>query len=581
MPHPASTQSATFPSGQADIIFTGGDILTMDPANPSAQALAVQGNRILSVGTSDDVFKSRGDKTIVVDLDDHTLMPGFVDAHSHMIGERLLHDQDPSPDQRMAIGLGVTTTAEFYVDQTILNKLIALAEAGELRMRVNAYLLYNNNCGDLIGDWWKAYQPNRQIAPNLFVRGIKIFADGGSCKIPAVSVAYPGGGKGDLFLTQGQLNDMVADVQAAGFQVAIHALGDRALEQAQNAIAAALNGQPNTYRHRIEHNATIRPELLPRYGQIGIIPIIFGSYPTCVRTTDKSKFKYLISPKYGAWDWPWRALVDANPNLPIAWQADYPIFGSINPVYHLWGMVTRKAVNTDGSICNPPDWLKSGALRIEDALPMMNINSAYSLFFENEVGSLEAGKLADLAILSDSPLRVEPNRLKEIKALMTMIDGRVEYCSTGAESLCPSAPASDTSTLFGTSPEPGSVAAVASSHLRDSPPSAVLDGNPETIWNAGAGPEQWIQIDLGKPTVVRTIRLIISQYPAGETVHQIWGGANENSLSLLHEFRGFTKDPDTLEFNSTSALTNIRYIRIVTPQSPSWVAWREVEVIGP
>ena len=445
-------------------------------------------------------------------------------------------------------------------------------------MRVNAYLLYNNNCGDLVGDWWKAYQPNRQIAPNLYVRGIKIFADGGSCRIPAVSVPYPGGGKGDLFLTQEQLNNMVADVQAAGFQVAIHALGDRALEQAQNAIAAALNGHRNTYRHRIEHNATIRPDLMPRYTQIGIIPVIFGAYPTCVRTTGESKFKYLISPKYGTWDWPWRSLVDANPKLPIAWHADYPVFGTIDPLYNLWGMVTRKAINTDGSVCNPPDWLKSGALRIGEALPMMNINSAYSLFFENEVGSLEAGKLADLVILSDNPLRIVADKLRETKVLMTMIDGRVEYCSTGAVSLCPSTSASDASISYGT-PKPGSLAVVASTYLQDSPPFAALDGNSDTIWNSGAGPEQWIQIDLGQPTAVRAIRLTIAQYPAGETVHQIWAGASEDSLALLHEFRGFTKDPDTLEFSPPSSVANIRFIRIVTPKSPSWVAWREVEVI--
>ncbi|HEX6033466.1 MAG TPA: amidohydrolase family protein, partial [Anaerolineales bacterium] len=510
-PVPSTGTPSPVPVEPADVIFTDGNILTMDPANPIGRAIAIRGKEILAVGSSEDISKFQGENTVLVSLDGFTLMPGFVDAHSHLFGDHLLQDQNPLPTQQMAIEHGVTTSAEFYVDQVILNKLKAFADAGNLHMRLNLYLLYTTNCGDRTDEWWKAYQPNQEIAPNLFLRGIKVFADGGSCKAPAMSVEYPAGGTGDLFFTQEQMNQMVAEVQAADFQVAIHAAGDRALEQAQIAIATALHGQPNTYRHRIEHNSTVRPELLPQYGEIGIVPTIFGTYSTCIRTTGESKkFKYILSEEYGAWDWPWRALVDANPGLPIAWHADYPVFGNIDPIYNMWGMVTRQQVNADGSICNPPDWLKAGALRIEEVLPMMTINSAYALFFEKEVGSLEAGKLADLVILSEDPLRIEADALKDIKVLMTMINGDVEHCAAGFESLCPS---TEPSTPLSPSPEPAPV--TASMSLPNFPPGNVMDGDLETIWNAGSGPEQWIQIDLGKPTTITGIRLHVSQYPAG------------------------------------------------------------------
>ncbi len=568
---PVQSTSDPTVSGPADIIFINGTILTMDKSNPAAQAIAIRGDTILAIGSDSEISNLQDARTQVIDLNGSTLMPGFVDAHSHTFNERLLNGQDPLPDQQTTIQFGITTEAEFYVDESILNKLKALAEAGNLRMRVNAYLLYTNNCGEIIGDWWKAYQPNQQIAPNLYIRGIKIFSDGGSCKAPAMSVDYPGGGKGDLFFTQDQLNQIVVEVQAAGFQAAFHALGDRALEQAQNAIAFALNGQPNTYRHRIEHNATIRPELLPRYSEIGIVPVIFGAYSTCIRTTDESKnFKYILGEEYGAWDWPWRALVDANPGLPIAWQSDYPIFPTNNPLYHLWGMVTRKEVNADGSICDPPDWVKAGALRVEEALPMMTRNSAYALFFEDEVGTLEAGKFADLVILNEDPLQVESDSLKDISVLMTMIGGNVEYCAVGFESLCPSASPPDVGA--------GSPVATASTSLSDSPASNAIDGNLETVWNSGAEPEQWIQIDLGNPTTVSAIRLHVAQTPEGETTHQVWLGADANNLTLIHEFSGFTRDPDILEFVPSTPLTNIRFIRIVTTKSPSWAAWREIEI---
>ena len=120
----------------------------------------------------------------------------------------------------------------------------------------------------------------------------------------------------------------------------------------------------------------------------------------------------------------------------------------------------------------------------------------------------------------------------------------------------------------------------ASASTSDSTPTNVMDGDFESIWNAGAGPEQWIQIDMGSPLALRAIRLVVSQYPEGETVHQIWVGADAASMFQVHEFAGFTKDSDVLEFITDGPMDNIRFIKIVTTQSTSWVAWREIEVIG-
>ncbi|MBI4731167.1 MAG: discoidin domain-containing protein [Chloroflexi bacterium] len=121
---------------------------------------------------------------------------------------------------------------------------------------------------------------------------------------------------------------------------------------------------------------------------------------------------------------------------------------------------------------------------------------------------------------------------------------------------------------------------MASSSMPDAPASNAIDGNPETIWNSGSDPEQWIQLDLGAPRVINAIRLLVSQYPAGDSVHQIWIGADPDNLTLLHEFIGFTNDGDLLEFIPIIPPTDVRFIRIVTTQSTSWVAWREIEVEG-
>jgi len=79
--------SAAFALAQnpADAIYHGGDIVTIDDRNPTAQAVAVKDGKIAAVGKNDDVFKLKGDATKVIDLKGKTLVPGFIDGHSHFI----------------------------------------------------------------------------------------------------------------------------------------------------------------------------------------------------------------------------------------------------------------------------------------------------------------------------------------------------------------------------------------------------------------------------------------------------------------------------------------------------------------
>lgn len=575
----ALAQSQTpFPQVAADIIFTQADILTMDASNPSAHALAIQGDKILAVGTNDEILKLRGADTVVVSLGGRTLMPGFVDAHAHLALDAQGNPEKFSQIQQDALQGGITTETEMGVRADLFDQLESYDKAGLVKLRWNVYFAYDTNCGDPVDrNWFKIYKQGQDISAHVRAQGVKIWADGGSCHVPAVTFEYPGGyGSGDLYMTQDQLTGIVKEVQAEGYQIGIHALGDRAIEEAQNAIAAALNGGPNTFRHRIEHNAVLHDSLVPRYNEIGIIPIIFGSYPTCWRVNSTSQFKYAVPVSLGTWEWPWRELLDANPGIKAAWHSDYPVFPNIYPMAHLFGFVTRNQVGPDGNVCQAPDWLKQGAITADEALHIMTINSAYALFRENEVGSLAPGKLADMVILSEDPEKVQPEAIKDINVLMTMVGGRVEYCAAGSESLCPSA--SSASMAMPSTPAP--VVATASQSLPDHPPADAIDGSTDTWWGAGSGPEQWIQLDLGSPTRVSRIRLVISQFPEGETDHQLWVGAQVNSLTMVHEFKGTTADLGVLEFIPPSPLADIRYVKIVTTQSPSWVAWREIEVTG-
>ena len=104
----------------------------------------------------------------------------------------------------------------------------------------------------------------------------------------------------------------------------------------------------------------------------------------------------------------------------------------------LYALVTKRQIHPiTRDICYPPDWLAAESVSVEEALRMMTINAAYALFMEHKVGSLKPGKFADLIVLSENPLEVDPDSLPDIEVLVTMVGGKVELCKNGYGSLCP------------------------------------------------------------------------------------------------------------------------------------------------
>lgn len=113
-----------------------------------------------------------------------------------------------------------------------------------------------------------------------------------------------------------------------------------------------------------------------------------------------------------------------------------------------------------------------------------------------------------------------------------------------------------------------------------SPPSDAVDGLYDTSWNAGDFAPQWIQIDLGTAQTVGRIRLIVAQNPPGYTDHRIWvrGPNTGDPERLACELTGNTGDPQSLICQPPNPITDVRYVRVETLTSPSWIAWREIEI---
>jgi hypothetical protein len=118
--------------------------------------------------------------------------------------------------------------------------------------------------------------------------------------------------------------------------------------------------------------------------------------------------------------------------------------------------------------------------------------------------------------------------------------------------------------------------AIASNSTASEVPSWAFDGDTKTFWSAGAYAPQWIQLDFGEPVDFTGLRLSVSQTPAGATGHQIYAGPTPDKMTLVATLEANAQDRQWLETKATAK--KVRFIKVSTMKSPSWVAWREIEV---
>ena len=186
----------------------------------------------------------------------------------------------------------------------------------------------------------------------------------------------------------------------------------------------------NSLRHRIEHNAVVGPDLYGRHQQSGAVATVFGAFRTCFVTAENNEYRFRTPDEFLSWEWPWRQLLDTNPETVFAWHADYPALPATLGA-NLAGFVTR----VEGD-CQPSPEMAAGTITVDEALRLMTLGSAYALDREREVGSLEVGKYADLAVLNQDPRAVEPAQLESTDVLMTMVGGRIEFCHEAFAAVC-------------------------------------------------------------------------------------------------------------------------------------------------
>jgi predicted amidohydrolase YtcJ len=419
--------------------------MTMEVGYPVAEAIAIRGDRILAVGNDEEMLGLTGPETQLIDLDGQTLLPGFADGHTHILAFPGRRGASLDEAQDVALRQGFTSVTEMWADDGFVQELLDAESAGRLRLRVNVFPTYNAGTLDdygntvIVRNWHPENDPILDSDRMLRIPGIKFFVDGAGVPgrgCPAMSQPYPpsttsqawfqqicGSEYGDLYWSQEELNQVVAEVQAEGFRAAFHAMGDQAIETALNAIEFSTNGQSNTqYRHQIQHSSLLRPDQLDRYVSMGILASVRGYFNTCDQDDYSSEWaanRYALPGSgvhaYLETDFGWTA----DPDDPLALRIS-------NPMIHLYGLVTHRQLYADG-VCLPAPWLARHEIPVEQALLMMTYEPAFAVSQEDVLGTLEPGKYADLIILSENPLTIDPNALKDLEVWMTMVAGQVEY----------------------------------------------------------------------------------------------------------------------------------------------------------
>jgi predicted amidohydrolase YtcJ len=250
----------------------------------------------------------------------------------------------------------------------------------------------------------------------LKVASVKYAVDGSASeRTMAMSTPYQGrpDDYGILTMTQEEIHEVVEDAHRAGWQVAIHANGDVAIDRVLNAYERVQKLWPrDDCRHRIEHCTLVDPSLLQRIKDAGVIPVPFYTYV------------YFHGEKwseYGAekleWMFAHKSFLDYG--IPVAPGSDHPP-GPFEPLMALTSMVTR----TDYA---GRTWGPSQRITLDQALRVCTRNGAYASFEEDEKGSIGAGKLADFVVLERDPHDVDASEMLNIRVARTVVGGKSVY----------------------------------------------------------------------------------------------------------------------------------------------------------
>ena len=345
----------------------------------------------------------------------------FKDGALDVIGRAI---PEPSPERRdsalaralaYAASLGVTATAHMAASFADLASYRRLERAGRLTLRVAVYLPVES---------WQAVADTVRLAGAgddwVKIGGLKGFMDGSAGSRTAYffePYSDSAGYRGLLQHPEADMRRWIGAGDSAGLQIAVHAIGDRA-----NAIILSIYDSvarahgPRDRRFRVEHAQHLRPQDVPRFGQLGVV----ASVQPYHAIDDGRWVERRIGPVRVKTTYPFRTLLDTGARL--AFGSDWTV-APLDPIVGIYAAVTRRTL--DGK--HPEGWVPEQKVSLTEALRAYTAGNAFATFDERTRGALAPGFDADVTVLDRNLFTIPEDSLDQARVRYTIAGGRVVY----------------------------------------------------------------------------------------------------------------------------------------------------------
>lgn len=257
-----------------------------------------------------------------------------------------------------------------------------------------------------------AYNPGEKVGPGdpfLTIGPAKFWIDGSlGSRSAALLEPYSDNPENYGTILLSGYRDECLKAHSSMMQTSTHAIGDRAVIEALNTLEAALDEHPREdHRHRIEHCEMLGREQIERFRDLGVVAAMQPNF-IGVWGILQPVYQQRIGEDRMRWCNPYRQLLDAG--VAVAFGSDGLPFG---PMLGIWGAV------------NHP--VEESRISLVEAVKCYTLNSAYAAFQEDEVGSIEVGKYADIAVLDGDLTSIPESDLHTVECYMTILDGKIVY----------------------------------------------------------------------------------------------------------------------------------------------------------
>jgi len=330
---------------------------------------------------------------------------------------------------------GITTVFDYGVqglsNEEAFDWLMKREKEGELPIRLQGSYYWNDPKIDPIPPLLKLREKyNSEL---VSVKALKINLDGGDDKWNAL-LTEPYTDKPDVkvepIIPYKILNDVVKRADKKGINVTCHCFGDLAVRKLLDAIEGAMKVNPKRDRHNVaSHAVMVSPQDIPRFAKLGVTYDTTGFWMTFDPLLQGISTQRLGAKRVQAM-FPMKKIAEAGGNISLG--SDWPASGYISeyrPLLSIRAAVTRQLRGRDDV---PPLGGEEARVPLPMALYAQTLGAATGMGLQDNIGSLEAGKMADLVVLDKNLFDIDPHEIDETKVLFTIMNGKVVYDAMGA-----------------------------------------------------------------------------------------------------------------------------------------------------